>query len=157
MMKVFDFQRAASKTIANASPDISKNKSVSLAQFKGFDNDGRFLISLHKSTETLHALSTIGLSNNDIGTDVAVAYINDDESTPIIIGRIQRPNAPEQNLTVKMDGNRVVLHADHDIELRCGDASIVLTRAGKVLIKGSYVLTRSSGANKIKGAYVDIN
>jgi hypothetical protein len=56
-----------------------------------------------------------------------------------------------------MDGERIVLHADRDIELRCGNASIVLTRAGKVLIKGNYVLTRSSGANKIKGAYVDIN
>lgn len=102
-------------------------------------------------------MSTIGLSNSDIGADIAVAYLNDDDETPIIIGRIQRANASEQNLTVKMDGERIVLHAGHDIELRCGDASIVLTRAGKVLIKGSYVLTRSSGANKIKGAFVDIN
>jgi hypothetical protein len=41
--------------------------------------------------------------------------------------------------------------------LRCGESSIVLTRAGKVLIKGNYVLSRSRGANRIKGAYVDIN
>ncbi len=157
MMNVFDFQIASGKTISDTSQEFSQNKSVSLGQFKGFDDDGRFLISLNESTETFHALSTIGLSNNDIGADIAVAYINDDEGTPIIIGRIRRPSAPEQNLTVKMDGNRVVLHAEHDIELRCGEASIVLTRAGKVLIKGSYVLTRSSGANKIKGAYVDIN
>jgi len=157
MINVFDFQSASGKTIADTSPEFSKNKSVSIAQFKGFDDDGRFLISLNKSSETLLALSTVGLSNNDIGTDVAVAYINDDDSTPIIIGRIQRSNAPKRNLTIKMDGKRVVLHAEHDIELRCGDASIALTRAGKVMIKGSYVLTRSSGANKIKGAFVDIN
>ena len=41
--------------------------------------------------------------------------------------------------------------------LRCGDASITLTRAGKVLIKENYVLSRSRGCNKIKGAAVDIN
>ena len=40
---------------------------------------------------------------------------------------------------------------------RCGDASITLTRAGKVIIKGNYILSRSSGYNKIKGAAVDIN
>lgn len=156
-MNVFDFQKVSSKTIAGTSAEISKNESVSLAKFKGFDDDGKFLISFNKSSETFRALSTIGLSNNDIGADIAVAYMDDDDRSPIIIGRIQHTNPSKQNLTVQMDGNRVVLHAEHDIELRCGDASIVLTHAGKVLIKGSYVLTRSSGANKIKGAYVDIN
>jgi hypothetical protein len=156
-MNVFDFQTASGKSHADTSTDVAKKKSVSLAQFKGFDDDGRFLVALNQSTETQYALSTIGLSNRDIGTDVAVAYINDDEGTPIIIGRIQHANGSGQNLAVKLDGERIVLHADRDIELRCGNASIVLTRTGKVLIKGNYVLTRSSGANKIKGAYVDIN
>jgi len=41
--------------------------------------------------------------------------------------------------------------------LRCGDASITLTRAGKVVIQGNYILSRSSGYNKIKGAAIDIN
>ena len=41
--------------------------------------------------------------------------------------------------------------------MRCGEASITLTRAGKVLIRGAYVLSRSSGANRIKGAAVEIN
>jgi hypothetical protein len=156
-MNVFDFKNASGKPHADISADVAKKKSVSLAQFKGFDDDGRFLVSLNQSTETQYALSTIGLSNSDIGTEVAIAYIDDDEGTLIIIGRIERSKGSEQNLTVKMDGERIVLHADRDIELRCGNASIVLTRAGKVLIKGSYVLTKSSGANKIKGAYVDIN
>jgi hypothetical protein len=47
--------------------------------------------------------------------------------------------------------------AEREIVLRCGDASITLTRAGKVIIKGRYVVSRSTGYNKIKGATVDIN
>jgi hypothetical protein len=59
--------------------------------------------------------------------------------------------------TVIVDGERLVLRAGREIEIRCGDASIVLTKAGKVLIKGTFVLSRSRGANKIKGAHVAIN
>ena len=35
--------------------------------------------------------------------------------------------------------------------------NIMLTRAGKVLIRGAYLLSRSSGANRIKGGSVQIN
>lgn len=47
--------------------------------------------------------------------------------------------------------------AEEEIELRCGGASIVLTRAGKVLLRGAYLLSRSSGVNRIKGGSVQIN
>ena len=50
-----------------------------------------------------------------------------------------------------------MIEADREVVLRCGDASITLTRAGKVIIKGSYILSRSSGYNKIKGAAIDLN
>lgn len=59
--------------------------------------------------------------------------------------------------TVTVDGKSVVLKAERQIELRCGEASILLTAAGKILIRGTYVLSRSRGANRIKGAFVDIN
>jgi hypothetical protein len=40
---------------------------------------------------------------------------------------------------------------------RFGQASITLTRAGKVLIRGAYLLSRSSGVNLITGGSVEIN
>jgi len=51
----------------------------------------------------------------------------------------------------------VVFDAKKEIVLRCGKASITLTKAGKVMIKGTYVVSRSSGANKIKGASIALN
>jgi hypothetical protein len=57
----------------------------------------------------------------------------------------------------RVDGHRVVLDAEQEIVLRCGKASITLTRAGKVLIRGAYLLSRSSGVNRIKGGSVQIN
>jgi hypothetical protein len=41
--------------------------------------------------------------------------------------------------------------------LQCGKASITLTKAGKVLIQGSYVSSRSTGVNRVKGGSVQLN
>lgn len=67
------------------------------------------------------------------------------------------PGLTTHGQTLVVDGQRVVLNGAKQVELRCGQASIVLTAAGKILIKGTYVMSRSSGANRIKGAFVDIN
>ena len=129
---------------------------VSIASFAGLSNDGKFMISLGDHGEPRAALSTVALSACDAGARVVVAFADGDKTCPIIIGRLQEAPLPSPAVCT-LDGERLVLRAEREIELRCGDASIVLTRAGKVLIKGNFVLSRSRGANKIKGAYVDIN
>jgi hypothetical protein len=58
---------------------------------------------------------------------------------------------------VASDGKRMLLSAQEEITLRCGQASITLTKAGKVLLSGDYVLSRSRGVNRIKGGSVQIN
>jgi hypothetical protein len=65
---------------------------------------------------------------------------------------------PEEEVTdVTVDGKKVTFHAEEEIVLRCGKASITLTKAGKVIIRGAYLLNRSSGVNRIKGGSVQIN
>jgi hypothetical protein len=63
----------------------------------------------------------------------------------------------EEPKDVLIDGERITFDAKKEIVLRCGKASITLTRAGKVIIRGAYLLNRSSGVNRIKGASVQIN
>jgi len=51
----------------------------------------------------------------------------------------------------------VVLEAEQEVVLRCGDASITLRRDGKVVLRGAYVETRAKGLNRIRGGSVKIN
>jgi hypothetical protein len=133
-----------------------KTEGVTVATFSGFDEEAKFQVLLPGARQSATALSTVALATSDIGSQVVVAFDKGNQSFPIIIGRVHE-SSPGTRSKAKLDGERVVFKAEREIELRCGDASIVLTRAGKVLIKGNFVLTRSRGANKIKGAYVDIN
>jgi hypothetical protein len=95
------------------------------------------------------------------GMEVAVALPAGDEQLPIILGILSpvtpAPGPPSLALQATVDDERIELTAEREIVLRCGKASITLTRAGKVLIRGAYLLSRSSGVNRIKGGSVQIN
>jgi hypothetical protein len=114
------------------------------------------------------AVSIVEITAEHVGRPVALAFQDGDPRRPIILGLIHQPcadaapPAPETGaersaLDARPDGDRIVLSADREIVLRCGKASITLTRAGKVLIRGAYLLSRSSGVNRIKGGSVQIN
>lgn len=64
---------------------------------------------------------------------------------------------PAQVDDVYLDGQRVILEGKEEIVLKCGDASITLTKAGKILIRGKYLLNRSTGVNRIMGGSVQVN
>jgi hypothetical protein len=66
-------------------------------------------------------------------------------------------NPPEEPATSTSDSERLVLTAEREIVLQCGSASITLTRAGKIIIRGEYVVTRAAGVNRILGGSVQIN
>lgn len=121
------------------------------------------------SSSQVQARCTVSLGAKHVGHKVALMFEGSDHRKPIVIGLIQHPeesqpdsseiisNELQNPLEVQVDGERLVLTAQHEIVLRCGKASITLTRAGKVLIHGEYLLSRSSGVNRIKGGSVQIN
>jgi hypothetical protein len=67
------------------------------------------------------------------------------------------PAPPTEEAQATAIPERIELVAEREIVLRCGEASITLTRAGKIILRGTYVLSRSSGVNKIKGESIQIN
>jgi hypothetical protein len=106
------------------------------------------------------ARSTVDVYGPHIGRQVVLTFENADPTKPIIMGVLARSDAHADTLKrteVEADGERLVITAAKQLVLRCGKASITLTSAGKVLIQGTYVSSKSSGANGIKGASVNIN
>jgi hypothetical protein len=113
------------------------------------------------SFEPLVARSIVPVTQGDVGREVLVAFDRGKPRSPYILGLLWEPAPPPLTDTAqveaKVDGEQVVIEGKNEIILKCGKASITLTRAGKVLIRGAYVLSRSSGVNRIKGGSVQVN
>lgn len=137
--------------------------------------DNRFMVDYPENSLgpvaariTNSAKSRISGNGSPVGKEVLLAFENNDPGQPIIVDTMYslldeiaeattvEPEAVVPN-EVTIDGKRITFDAKEEIELKCGKASIVLTSAGKVIIKGAYLLSQSSGENRIKGASVGIN
>ena len=160
-----EFAALSQLPVARAVPASGEVHGAATARFYGFDLDDRPIVTglVALPGEVIAARTTVPLVRSQIGASVVVLFDGGDVRKPIIVGVIRdrsqasAASTPPQLVSVQADDDRLVLSAEREIVLRCGDATITLTRAGKVLIKGTYVLSRSSGYNKIKGAAVDIN
>jgi len=62
-----------------------------------------------------------------------------------------------QDWEATVDGTRVRISARDEVVIQCGQASIIMRRNGRVVIRGTYVETRAAGTNRIRGGQVRIN
>jgi len=152
-----------------AAPDklhgVDRLNGVVTGTLIGFKDEGRtplVLFPAQPGSAALGAASIVDLHGTHIGRQVALMFENGDPRRPMIMGLLRTAQAwplPEQpaNVEIDTDGERLVVTAREQLVLRCGKASITLTKAGKVLIQGAYVSNRSSGVMRIKGGSVQIN
>jgi Domain of unknown function (DUF6484) len=101
-----------------------------------------------------------------------LAFEDERSDRPILMGLltpVPLPASPSQPMVsavpavgttgfvTEVDGKRLVVEAQDEIVLRCGEASITLRRNGRLAIRGVYVETRARGVNRIRGGTVQIN
>lgn len=108
------------------------------------------------------ARSTTTLAMEDVGKEIALLFESGNPLQPLIIGKIHHADTASldqdaEQRSAELDGEHIVLSAKQTITLKCGKASITLTKAGKIILRGAYLLSRSSGVNRIKGGSVQIN
>jgi len=131
----------------------------------GFQDDGRTPLVIFPGQcgdAAVAARATQDLHGVHIGRQVVLVFEAGDPAKPIIVGCMQRAESapiPAQagQVEVDVDGERMIVSAKEQLVLRCGAASITLTKAGKILIQGSYLSQRSTGVLRIKGGTVQLN
>ena len=156
---------------------------ITLGHFSGFDDAGEPMVRF--SGRSLTAITTVALTHAHIGRQVALMFVGQDLSKPVLIGLVRNQldsiiecmsNSPavaqgqedhgvevqgetveSSDYEVTSDGKKLTIEAEDEILLKCGESSISLNKSGKVVIRGKYVLSRSRGVNRIMGGSVQVN
>ena len=155
---------------------------IIIGSLVGIDENGQALVDFAQNpvSTPLKAMSTTAVTQQQVSRQVALLFNQGDLSQPIIMGLIHSPlqamlenfgqestngNETEKvelagdlNIDdVKVEGNKVTFEAQEEMVFKCGESSITLTKAGKIMIRGKYLLNRSSGVNRIMGGSVQVN
>lgn len=149
--------------------DISENADlkidgVVIGLLLSINDAGELLVAFpgNPLDTAIPARSTAKLERDDVGTEVALLFENGNPFRPLIIGKITPPlkaNSTQlkESINTELDGEHITLIAKESITLKCGKASITLTKAGKIISRGDYILSQSSGVHIINGGSVHLN
>jgi phage baseplate assembly protein gpV len=138
---------------------------IVVGELVGIANEGGTPLVLfpgQAGTAALAARTVVDLHAPHIGGQVVLMFDGGDPSMPVIMGVLRGRagwplDAQPGHVQADVDGARLIVSAHDELVLRCGKASITLTRDGKVTIRGTHVFSRSSGVNRVKGGSVQLN
>ncbi len=153
--------RRSARTEALAAAPPTRPADVVIGRLVGVGDDGAPLVDYpgNPTGRPIPALATARYDGVPPDRSLALMFLDGDPARPLAIGVIGPSDATVEKIDARGDerpGDRLTLTAAREIVLQCGRASLVLTRAGKVLVRGAYVSLRSSGVQRITGASVHI-
>ena len=123
------------------------------------DLEGPFVHVPGQKGPPVRARTTLALEATQwaraVGQEALLVFEQLDLGLPIVVGLIEPVRRPPVDALV--DGRRISLEATDEIVLRCGKASLTLRRNGRVVIRGAYVESESTGVNRVKGGCVKLN
>ncbi|HUB15133.1 MAG TPA: DUF6484 domain-containing protein [Acetobacteraceae bacterium] len=147
-----------SRTESGDARIVAKPTDVVIGRVVALAKDGSPMVNYPglRAGVPVKAAATASYELVPTGSAVALMFIGGDRSKPLAIGVVAEQE-PEPEPAAPQVEETLTLTAAREIVLQCGRASLVLTRAGKVLVRGAYVSLRSSGMQRITGASVQIN
>jgi hypothetical protein len=135
----------------------------------GIDDEGRLLFREEGEARSVPVAIGVELPDDTLVQAALLGrrglVIRTSESKPrlVLVGlvreRVSSAARDREGMAIQatVDGETVQLTADTRIELKCGKARITLDKSGRIEVSGTYLLNRSRGPLKLKGATVEIN
>jgi hypothetical protein len=146
--------------VARSAPPPRRVEGIAVGRLDALAEDGTPVVRIDTwDLRDLAARSLVAIDAEHLGQPVALGFEAGDPRRPIILGFMIQPAAQsiQASLEATLDGERVVLTAEREIELRCGEAAIILNADGRIDIRGTYVTSQASATQRILGGSVNLN
>lgn len=136
---------------------------VVVANVRAALSDGRFRLQIPAlAMSSVDARVACALDGLTPGAAVAVMFEQGDVNRALIIGPMYAGNDANIEINsaeteILADHQRIVIEAGQELELRCGEAAIILTADGRILQRGTYISSHASATQRIRGGSVQIN
>ena len=162
---VLDGEELLSSLMSGSTTPASAQHGLVVGELLAITDEGRTpLLAFpgQAGTAAVRGRSIVDLHGAHIGRPVVLMFEAGDAARPIVMGVLRGGTgwpleARPGTVSLDADGERLIVTAHEQLVLRCGKASITLTKAGKVLIEGAYVSSCSSGVNRVKGGSIQLN
>jgi hypothetical protein len=100
----------------------------------------------------------VALQAGDLGRRVALGFAEGDARYPVLLGLLlEDAPAAVSAVSVERRGERIVIEATEELELRCGEAVVLLQADGRIQLRGVYLTSHASATQRIRGGSVQIN
>ena len=135
----------------------------------GFDEQGRLLFQEDGAPAPYAAVIGLPLSDEEVAAaaraKLRALVIKPDNQPrqPVLVALLREAISAEARhkaaceSATRISGQAVEIDAQQSLELSCGRAHITLHADGRIELNGDYLLSRSRGPIKLKGATIDIN
>jgi hypothetical protein len=135
---------------------------IAVGTLDQIDANGDVLVSIAgMGLSRIAARSIVPLDPGQQGQTCALGFEGGDPRRPIVLGLMMAPQAApalfDDDAELVVDGERVVIHAQEELELRCGEAAIILSSDGRIQLRGVHITSHASATQRILGGSVNIN
>lgn len=165
-------QRSHQKKIIETFTQLAP-RGICIGHIVGTNEQGDVLVEFDgsgpKTAKLVEKLGKLRFSRNKYkDREVLIFFEGEGTGGPILLDLMADPlesllsmevseNNRQELKDVLVDGKKITIQAKDEIVLECGKGSITVRKDGKIIVKGTHLVSRSSGPHKIKGAHVNIN
>lgn len=155
---ILSHQSDKSPEFVNTIPELIVGRIISVS------NSGKLQIQCSPAEEPVTALS-LGIVNQAfIGRMCTIQFVCGNPAHPVVTGILPDEWATVQSQPVinhsepnDLDTKRVVLEAEQELILQCGESKIILSADGLIQIRALYIDNQAQATLRLKGGSVQVN
>lgn len=145
----------------NVSTENMRVDGVLIGWLVAIDDNGTPMVAVPDLLpEPRPAVSLSPLLKTHVGAQCAVMFEGGNRSNPVLMGMLYHnvlTLSPAGGVKVQEDAESLCITHAKQISLHCGKASLRLTHDGHIELRGTKLISHSTGLNRVRGASVKLN